>query len=47
MPSMLACESVGPVYGLTVDGLGQVQVKVPQRFADDAMALLSNDEPGT
>ena len=41
IPSMLAFESVGQVYGLTLDGLGQVLVKVPHRFVGEATALLS------
>ncbi len=40
IPSMLAYESAGPVFGLTVDGLGQVMVKVPARYADLARDLL-------
>jgi hypothetical protein len=47
IPSMLAYESVGQVYGLTLDGLGQVQVKVPARFAEEAKALLSDEAPNT
>jgi hypothetical protein len=43
IPSMLAFESVGQVYGLTLDGLGQVLVKVPHRFAAEAAALLSDE----
>jgi hypothetical protein len=44
IPVLLAYESVGPIYGLTVDGLGQVRVQVPARHADDAQALLADDE---
>ncbi|MDQ1300226.1 MAG: hypothetical protein QG637_143 [Chloroflexota bacterium] len=43
IPALLAYESLGPIYGLTVDGLGLVRVQVPQRFAEDALALI-NDE---
>lgn len=45
IPALLAYESLGPIYGLTVDGLGLVRVQVPQRFAEDALALI-NDEAG-
>ena len=44
IPAMLAYESVGQTYGITVDGLGQVKVKVPRAFADEAHALLSEAE---
>jgi len=43
IPALLAYESVGPIYGLTVDGLGLVRVQVPQRFAEDALALINED----
>ncbi len=41
IPSMLSYESVGQTFGLTVDGLGQVQVKVPQAYAARAQTLLA------
>ncbi len=41
IPAMLAYESVGQTYGITVDGLGQVKVKVPAAFAEEAKAILS------
>lgn len=40
IPALLAYESLGPIYGLTVDGLGLVRVQVPQRFAEDARELI-------
>jgi hypothetical protein len=43
IPALLAYESLGPIYGLTVDGLGLVRVQVPQRFAEDALDLISED----
>jgi len=43
IPALLAYESVGPIYGLTVDGLGLVRVQVPHRFAEDALALINED----
>jgi hypothetical protein len=42
IPVMLRYESAGVVYGLTVDGLGEVKVLVPSAFADQAKAILSN-----
>ncbi len=40
IPVHLQYESAGPVYGLTVDGLGEVKVCVPEAFADEARQLL-------
>jgi hypothetical protein len=46
IPVLLRYESVGPVYGITVDGLGEVRVMVPKVYADEASALLEDvDEP--
>jgi hypothetical protein len=46
IPVLLTYESVGPVYGITVDGLGEVRVMVPKIYADEASALLEDvDEP--
>ena len=44
IPVLLSYESAGLVLGLTVDGLGEVRVMVPARWADVARQLLS--EPG-
>lgn len=40
IPVHLGYESAGAVYGLTVDGLGEVRVCVPAAFADEARELL-------
>jgi hypothetical protein len=40
IPVLLEYESLGPVMGLTVDGLGQVRVLVPAKKAETARALL-------
>ena len=45
IPAVLVYESVGQVFGLTMDGLGQVQVKVPEQFADAARDIVGGDEP--
>jgi hypothetical protein len=34
-------ESLGSVYGLTVNGLGQVKVQVPAKYADRALEIIS------
>ena len=40
VPALLRYESAGLVYGITVDGLGQVKVMVPQHLADQAKEIL-------
>lgn len=40
IPVLLKYESLGPLYGITVDGLGEVQVLVPLQYADQARALI-------
>ena len=42
--AMLRYESAGLVYGLTVDGLGQVEVQVPPSLAQDAKEVLGVGE---
>ena len=47
IPALLSYESAGVVYGLTVDGLGQVEVRVPSHLAQRAreiLAIVENDE---
>jgi hypothetical protein len=40
IPALLQYDSAGPVFGITVDGLGQVRIMVPEEFAVEAEALL-------
>ena len=40
IPVLLRYESAGLVYGITVDGLGQVKVMVPRHLAEDAKEIL-------
>jgi hypothetical protein len=44
IPVLLEYESLGPVMGLTVDGLGQVRVLVPEDKLEMAQALLDDIE---
>ena len=44
IPVMLDYESLGRVMGLTVDGLGEVRIFVPNRFAQAAQELLEPRE---
>jgi hypothetical protein len=42
VPVLLKYEALGLVYGITVDGLGQVRVMVPKEYATEAEALLED-----
>lgn len=46
IPAMLRYEALGLVYGLTIDGLGQVEIQVPSSLAQHAREILAivNDE---
>jgi hypothetical protein len=44
IPVLLKYESLGPVMGLTIDGLGQVEVWVPMDKEEQARALLEEDD---
>ncbi len=40
IPVLLNYESAGLVYGIMVDGLGEVKVMVPKRLAEEAREIL-------
>ena len=40
IPVLLRYESAGLVYGITVDGLGQVKIMVPRDLAEEAKGIL-------
>ena len=44
IPAILRYESAGLVYGLTLDGLGQVEVQVPSSLSQQAMEVLTTGE---
>jgi hypothetical protein len=44
IPAILRYESLGLVYGLTVDGLGQVEIQVPSNLVQNAKDILDTDE---
>jgi hypothetical protein len=44
IPVLLSYESAGLVYGLTVDGLGEVKVMVPEHLAEEAKEILGLTE---
>jgi hypothetical protein len=41
IPAVLRYESAGIVYGLTINGLGQVEVQVPSSLAQQAREILA------
>jgi hypothetical protein len=44
IPALLKYESAGLIFGITVDGLGQVRIMVPETYADQAEMLLADLE---
>jgi len=40
IPAVLSYESAGLIYGLTVDGLGEVKILVPSHLAKEAKEIL-------
>ena len=44
IPAVLRYESAGIIYGLTIDGLGQVEVQVPTSLAEEARQILGVGE---
>ena len=40
IPALLRYESAGIIYGLTIDGLGQVEIQVPSHLSEDARRVL-------
>lgn len=40
IPVLLSYESAGLVYGITIDGLGEVKVMVPGHLAEEAREIL-------
>ena len=46
IPVMLQYESVGRVFGLTVDGLGEIRILVPQGLVERAKEIIKPREIG-
>ena len=44
IPVLLSYESAGLIYGLTIDGLGEVKVMVPKPLAEEAREILAAGE---
>lgn len=41
IPVLLKYEAIGPIIGITYDGLGAAQILVPREYVDDALDLLA------
>ncbi|MCK9274636.1 MAG: DUF2007 domain-containing protein [Syntrophales bacterium] len=41
IPVKLEYEAIGAIYGLTIDGLGEVRILVPERYEHDAKEALA------
>ena len=44
IPALLSYDSASLVFGLTVDGIGQVRIKVPAEHADEARQILAEGD---
>ncbi len=44
IPVLLKYESVGITFGITLNGLGKVEIMVPQEYEEDAKILLNKDK---
>ncbi|MBN2004827.1 MAG: DUF2007 domain-containing protein [Anaerolineae bacterium] len=45
IPVMLSYEAIGPALGVTVDGIGRVEVRVPAEWEREAYDLLNAEPP--
>jgi hypothetical protein len=46
VPALLRYEGAGLVYGITVDGLGEARVMVPEDLAQEAQTIVADHEYG-
>jgi len=44
IPVLLEYESAGRVFGLTIDGLGEVKILVPRELAEEARRIIESNE---
>ncbi|MEJ5166789.1 MAG: DUF2007 domain-containing protein [Thermoanaerobaculia bacterium] len=44
IPVLLTYDSAAVVYGLTADGLGKVEIKVPEEYVEEAKKLIEESE---
>jgi hypothetical protein len=40
IPAFLKYEAAGRIYGFTIDGLGEISIRVPKEFAEEARQIL-------
>jgi len=45
IPALLSYDAASRIYGITVDGIGQVRVMVPKAYAEEAHTILAEEEP--
>jgi hypothetical protein len=45
IPVVLEYESAGMLYGITVDGIGEVRILVPKEFAEEARRIIEPQSP--
>ena len=43
IPVLLDYESIGPIIGITVDGLGEVCILVPEGYVDEARMVIEEE----
>ncbi len=46
IPARTCGEAVGAIYGLTLDGLGEVSIFVPEDYVEQARTILAAGEHG-
>jgi hypothetical protein len=46
IPARTRGEALGPIYGLTLDGLGEVSIFVPEEHLEEARSILAAAEHG-
>ncbi|MBP1624112.1 MAG: putative prokaryotic signal transducing protein [Acidobacteria bacterium] len=46
IPATTRGEVIGAIYGLTLDGLGEVSILVPEEYLDEARLILAAAENG-
>ncbi len=44
IPALLKYESVGQIFGITVDGIGRVEVHVPAELEEQALDLIAEGD---
>ena len=44
IPAQIKYEVAGKIYGIFVDGLGEIKILVPSRFFEKAKSLIGNED---